>query len=574
MNGEENMTFLPSVERELRVAARRRATYWTRVGSALLGMCIVGWIMIVIGGHDTPAELGKGIFISLSVLEFIYCLLIGVRNTSDCISEEKREGTLGLLFLTDLKGYDVVLGKLVATSLNSFYGLLALFPIMAIPLLLGGMTLQQFGQMILLLTNTLFFSLAVGIWVSTMGRNERRTASMTFALILFFAGGMPLLGYWATRLFYDELFGVQVVSAEWMMIFLLPSPGYAIEQLFQTWRATVDPTFWWSVLTTHVIAWGFVVSASARLPHVWQDKAPSAAAVRWRDRWQQWCYGNGEERQAFRRRLMSINPFYWLAGRDRLKPMLVWAFLGLVAAGWLWGYFEERKDWLDYGWCIVTALVLHTFLRLWLASEACQRFGQDRQSGALELILATPLSVADILRGQMLALRRQFLWPVVAVLVVDFLFLLANAGKEHWWVWLCLAAMVMLVADMYAISWLGMWLGLRARHASRASGAVIARILLLPWAIILGLVTMLNFVDSISGSLISSGFRWRDDYFLPIWFAVGVLTDVTFTAWAKGKLRHEFRAVATQRVDAIAPRRKWLPSARKKAGANQPPVIR
>ena len=44
---------------------------------------------------------------------------------------------MGLIFLTDLKGYDVVLGKLAATSLNGFYGLLAVFPLLAFPLLTG-----------------------------------------------------------------------------------------------------------------------------------------------------------------------------------------------------------------------------------------------------------------------------------------------------------------------------------------------------------------------------------------------------------------------------------------------------
>ena len=57
-----------------------------------------------------------GLFCILTGSAVFYCLLSGVWFTADCLSEEKREGTLGLLFLTDLKGYDVVLGKLVATS--------------------------------------------------------------------------------------------------------------------------------------------------------------------------------------------------------------------------------------------------------------------------------------------------------------------------------------------------------------------------------------------------------------------------------------------------------------------------
>src|SRR5678816_247997 len=133
------MTFLPIVERELLEASRRRGTYWIRVGAAGAGLVIGIWMM-AFDELRVPSRVGMALFIPLSILALIYCAFIGVFRTADCLSEEKREGTLGLLFLTDLKGYDIVLGKLAATSLNAAYGLLALFPIMAIPLLAGGVT--------------------------------------------------------------------------------------------------------------------------------------------------------------------------------------------------------------------------------------------------------------------------------------------------------------------------------------------------------------------------------------------------------------------------------------------------
>src|SRR6267143_384147 len=116
------MTFLPIVDRELRVAARKRSTFWVSLAAAL----------------------SAGLFF-----------------TSDCLSEEKREGTIGFLFLTDLRGYDVVLGKLLATSLRCFYALLAVFPIIAITLLMGGVTGEQFWKTLLALVNALLVSLAV-----------------------------------------------------------------------------------------------------------------------------------------------------------------------------------------------------------------------------------------------------------------------------------------------------------------------------------------------------------------------------------------------------------------------------
>src|SRR5947208_13842031 len=157
------MIFLPIVERELRAASRRRGTYWNRAVAALAAILIFGGALFF-EAHQPPKELGKDIFNALAGLFLFSSLVAGVRYTADCLSEEKREGTLGLLFLTDLKGYDVVLGKLAATSVNTFYGMLAIFPILAISLLVGGVTGTEFWRMVLVSADNLLFSLALGIF--------------------------------------------------------------------------------------------------------------------------------------------------------------------------------------------------------------------------------------------------------------------------------------------------------------------------------------------------------------------------------------------------------------------------
>lgn len=109
------MIFLPIVERELRVAARRRATYWVRTAFGA-GAIAIGFF-IWLDNRFSPANVfGQNLFAAFAGLSVFYCLTGGLRSTADCLSEEKREGTLGLLFLTDLRGHDVILGKLAATS--------------------------------------------------------------------------------------------------------------------------------------------------------------------------------------------------------------------------------------------------------------------------------------------------------------------------------------------------------------------------------------------------------------------------------------------------------------------------
>ena len=132
------MTFLPVVDRELRVAARRRGTYWTRLLFAVVCAGIVGLVLMFAWAmRGGTSGIGAGLFHFLTLIALGFSAFAGVFLTADCLSEEKREGTLGLLFLTDLKGYDVVLGKLLATSVPAIYGVLAVFPVQAITLTMG-----------------------------------------------------------------------------------------------------------------------------------------------------------------------------------------------------------------------------------------------------------------------------------------------------------------------------------------------------------------------------------------------------------------------------------------------------
>ena len=182
------VTVLPIVERELRVAARQRSTYWVRLGIAV-GAILVAVLIFVLTFGLPSAQTGRHTFEWLAGIMMLYCLAYGRRATADCLSVEKREGTLGLLFLTDLKGHDVVLGKLVATSVRGFYGLLAVFPVLAIPLLLGGITNGEFWRVVLVLMDTFLFSLAIGILGSALSRDQQRAMAANLTLLLLLHGG-------------------------------------------------------------------------------------------------------------------------------------------------------------------------------------------------------------------------------------------------------------------------------------------------------------------------------------------------------------------------------------------------
>src|SRR5262245_51759058 len=184
---------LPVVERELRVAARRPATHWARFAGAAMAMLIVLFLLLNDLNSRGPHSIGKNLFLVLSVLTLVFCALAGVFLSAGCLCTEKRDGTLGLLFLTDLKGWDIVLGKLTATSMVSVYAVLAVIPMLGVPLLLGGVTAGEFGRMTLVLLVTLLRSLATGMLASALCWETRTAMLLTLGVQVALSGGLFLV---------------------------------------------------------------------------------------------------------------------------------------------------------------------------------------------------------------------------------------------------------------------------------------------------------------------------------------------------------------------------------------------
>jgi ABC-type transport system involved in multi-copper enzyme maturation permease subunit len=540
------MKFLPIVERELREGARRRGTYRLRVRTAFLAL-LIGLAAYFINLLNPRLQLGMVLFWGLSGVSLLFCLLAGRRSTADCLSLEKREGTLGLLFLTDLKGYDVVLGKLAATSIAGFYALMGVLPVLAIPLLAGGMTRGEFWRMALALVNAFFLSLAIGIFASAVSRQHKAAMAVNFllALLLAFAPavcGLGLLSAPASR-FVPWLF--------------YSCPVFSFVSAGDFARPALARDFWWSLGVTHGLAWMLTLLACWIVPRTWGDKPPPARSRRWR--WRELGrmanFGSPAKCAAFRQQALEANAFYWLAGRARLKPAQVWIFAGLAVVWWVYEWLKYGAYMLTSETCVFAALVVNSTLKLWIAMEAGQRLGEDRRSGAFELLLATPLRVDDFLRGQLLALRRQFFKPLQVVTGLELVLVLALKRHPSFSaqdMLTCLAGLCLLWADSAALAWVGMQAALVCKNQTKAASFTVARILILPWAafaIVIAGVGILDLLD----------YHWRPkDWVAPcLWFGFGLAADLCFGLRARLMLRKNFRQLAAQSFLPEPPRSSW-----------------
>jgi hypothetical protein len=340
--------------------------------------------------------------------------------------------------------------------------------------------------------------------------------------------------------------------------------GYLLTDFGPAMRVPMWP-FWLSVVWVHLLTWALLGLTSLILPRLWQVRAKKSRAERFQERLEQRLYGEGMERRRFRHRLLDVNPFLWLAQRERGKPLYVWGYLAAVASTWLWGRFSQGDVMLDRNVVVPSLLLVHSFFKVWVVSEACTRLAEDRRHGALELLLSTPLTPAQILHGQWLALRRQFLKPLLVLMVIEF-FLLRHAFTAG----LGLMCAVMLAADFVALGWVGQWLALTTKHLTQAILRTLLGVLVLPWVFLFPVAFLLeNLRLRWPEGFGTRWLRWPEGFGTwsdfevqsVAWFVTGLAMDVLLGwVWARRRLRRDFRQVAMERYQPLPARgwKRWL----------------
>jgi len=511
------MTFIPIVERELRAASRRRGLYWGRFAAGLIAA--VACASVVLAASDQPQNAGPAAFFGIAILAFLYAPIAGLQATCDCLSEEKREGTLGLLFLTDLKGYDVVFGKLAATSVSALYGLVAIIPTLAIPLLLGGVNLAEFGRVALVAMNLLLFFLAVGMAASSICRTDQSAVLLAIAVSIIMVAAGPA-SVWG-RGFNGVWSATSPIYACWMAF----DDNYGIGG---------KPLFWLTTIATQLYFWVLLAIACFVTPRSWRER--DVAAKTWRQRW----FSRGPSR-----RLLDANPFLWRSAARGLRQGWLWLMLGACVVAWVLFVRSSGNDYHDPGSDLFLLVMLNIVLKSAIAVESARAFSEERRSGALELLLSTPLDERQIIRGQRLALWRRFA-PAIAAVLAAHIFLLWTVDAEIedrqsvTAIYLILAGS--LVADTFAISWWSMWLGLRGRQPVRAALISMAWILGLPIVVFALGALIWSTVAPPDDSAPTAAIGWA--------CALVLATDSYFATTAQMRLPARFREVAAAPLSA------------------------
>ena len=438
---------------------------------AVVVAVVIGVYLLFQARHWTAsAAVGRDIFKTLVWIGFAFCLLSGVLFASGLLCQERRNGSLALLFLTRLTGLDVVLGKLMAILLITVQVTLGLMPVMALCIPLGGVAFAEFCRAVAVLLATLSLSLTTGLFVSALNRELSRSVLITFAAVTVPTVAFAFLDSALRAAFPGTAIGVLIPGLAPLMTSFLDEQYAATPQAFEL-----------------CLAYQFVLSAlllalaGRMLKRLSIESSPSS---QWFERFfHTWAKIPPDER----RELMRRNPIYWLSQRLRWRWLSTWIIFCVLLMLWFFAleHFAFQRGARLFTIFII-APVLHLLLKVAMAAESASRFSSAR-NGELELLLAAPLTSGQIIRGHHRGLIRQFLWPIVTMVAVDLIFAFAYGhgtdSRDTAYIlgYLFIYSLgISMIIDAPALAAVGLWQGLQSGNNWLALQRTVLQVLGMP----------------------------------------------------------------------------------------------
>jgi ABC-type transport system involved in multi-copper enzyme maturation permease subunit len=485
------MTVLPAIVRELRAQARLPFTYALRVLGAAALLTVSLFFAMRAGLWPNS---GGRLFGWLNFTLFLFIWMIVPLIAADCISRERREGTIGLLFLTPLKARDIVIAKGLVHGLRALALWLAVIPILAIPFLMGGLSRRELALSFLFNFSSICLALASGMLASAVSKNWLRAQILAWIFgfgaccafvgaagylfehsvafkpsafsyiggssIIRMPGSATYVAHYAPGLagpsFYYGADSYQYLAINRET---LPLVGFfCVSDYNGCWSpmlatlSAAGQSSWlsitgWIAVLSLVSLFAAIELAARRIRRVWQEEPPSA-----RQLWLEEVLCAPVVGVTFlhwwMRRKLDINPIGWLEQRSWSGRLVMWGWLAVMVslyATCLTGNYAVQ---------IIHRLqnIMAWLLLMGLAASAAGSFQRERESGVMELLLVSPVPEAQIIGGRVRGLWGQFLPALILLLAAWYYINSWNPAPPYTFAWIqffCVAYLTLPVIGLY-----------------------------------------------------------------------------------------------------------------------------
>jgi len=427
----------PVFAKEMVEIARRKRYYLNRVlyGLALLLVLYLvyennRWRWSIAPSIHAMAELAGHFFDASNVLQYVAAYVLVPLFVAGVIASEREERTLELLFTTQLRDREIVLGKLLSRLVVLALLVLSALPVASLILFFGGVDPQAVWRIFAATLLAMVYGGAHAIYFSVATKSPVGALVRTYWWMAVWIIGLPLLFMIPASAIAPSAPGLRVLDIVGSVLLMINPVGCFIVAMSPdayNWMSSHLGT--WVFPATFVVPGGwssFLIWRSVRRlrldPGPWARRfsgIPILSGI------QNWSRRRSQRRKDRRRRKaehwlgFTVRNPLWLRSRrarvyDREGHIERIMRLGwLVAALFLVMIFAfERRAFAEQGFGITFLIPVWVGIAALTATFSATSVVGDRRRGFLDLVLMTPLSPRVLIDGALLSIW-QHLRPIV-----------------------------------------------------------------------------------------------------------------------------------------------------------------
>jgi len=471
------------------------------------------------------ARFGVLIFQLIAPFQLFVLMFLGALAGVTAVSHEKDKQTLTLLLMTSLSNSEVVLGKVGSGLLWAFNAMLSVAPILFLPCLLGGVSLEQAASAALITASTIILTCSLGATVAFWREKTFQAIAVTLLSVAIWLaageairfGSAPGISSQASTVISPASSVISPIRAIWQVA--QPIPRSTANSPFGVWEQ--------ALLSSSVLLGGAVLLmglsilrlrvwnpnrerrkvsaeysdevavADPTLEAVGAQAAPAGRTIKsWKSR---------------DPRSMWSNPILWREMRTWAygkKVLIIRVAYLILAACVAFGLFQiARNDagmMADRGYqeqlvapSVTVLAPLVVFSLILINALAVNSVTNERDAGALDLLLVTEITSVDFIFGKILGvlyvMKEMVLVPIL-MLFIPWIY--GGLSTEN----LIFSIIALLVMDIF-VCMLGIHCGMIYYQSRAAIGTSLGTVFFLFLGVATCMLIMLMFRGSFGRQL-------------------------------------------------------------------------
>ncbi len=223
-------------------------------------IAIVSYLVLLTGygsiamQYATAASVGRSLAISVLITQLVLTAIFGLSFNGSAVTQERDRETIDLLNLTLLGNAEIIIGKLMSSTLFIVLMLFAGLPFFTLSYTFGGWELIELSAAVVTVLSLVLLVSSCGLLISVTSKDTRTALGRTFAVLIFAAVGTI---YFGIRYMDSQFQNLDAFHNIMGVISILINPGYALLAILfpdiQTTISTINPVL--SGLSPHLPFW-------------------------------------------------------------------------------------------------------------------------------------------------------------------------------------------------------------------------------------------------------------------------------------------------------------------------------